>query len=153
MSRRSGIYLWALLSFVASELLAAALGIRFTSRTLGILYQYLDPFLGEGIERPIRMLEPESNLLLLGFPVLVGLGLLPLRGGLAGRTALDAYMLVSVLWMTAISNFVEIGENDRMRLEIEPLLVIWPACLLSSLAKRWRARREPLRFSGVVETA
>jgi hypothetical protein len=45
-------------------------------------------------------------------------------------------MLITVLWVTAVANLVEIGENDRMRWEIEPFLAIWAAMLASALRKR-----------------
>jgi hypothetical protein len=45
-------------------------------------------------------------------------------------------MLVTVLWVTAVSNLVEIGENDRMRWEIEPVLAIWAATLAAALRRR-----------------
>jgi len=88
-------------------------------------------FLGGRVERPIRMLDPSPNLLLVLFPLLLGVGAWSLRRGPAEHRALHAYMLVTVLWVTAVSNLVEIGENDRMRWEIEPFLAIWVACLLS----------------------
>jgi hypothetical protein len=98
------------------------------------LTRYL--FLGNRVERPIQMLAPEVNLFVVGFALLLLVGILRLRSGPPARRALDAFMLVSVLWVTAVANLVEIGENDRMRWEIEPFLAIWLACLLSSLA-RW----------------
>jgi hypothetical protein len=53
-------------------------------------------------------------------------------------------MLVTVLWVTAVANLVEIGENDRMRWEIEPFLAIWAACLASRFS-RLRSRRNAQR--------
>jgi hypothetical protein len=95
------------------------------------LTRYL--FGGGPVERPIRMLEPRPNLLLLVFPALVAVGVWKLVRGPRAHRAPHAFMLVTVLWATAVSNLVEIGENDRMRWEIEPFLAIWAACLGSSL--------------------
>jgi hypothetical protein len=102
-------------------------------------------FLGGRVERPIRMLDPSPNLLLVLFPLLLGVGVWSLRRGRAEHRALHAYMLVTVLWVTAVSNLVEIGENDRMRWEIEPFLAIWAACLVSILSRpRSRIAEDPL---------
>ncbi len=64
-----------------------------------------------------------------------------LRGPEAHRP-LHVYMLVTVLWVTAVSNLVEIGENDRMRWEIEPFLAIWAACLATMLESSSASRRD-----------
>jgi hypothetical protein len=98
-------------------------------------------FLGGRVERPIRMLDPRPNLLLLLFPALVGVGAWSVWGGPRERRALHTYMLVTVLWVTAVANGVEIGENDRMRWEIEPFLAIWFATLSMGLWKRFRRSR------------
>jgi hypothetical protein len=92
-------------------------------------------FLGGRVERPIRMMEPRANLLLLLFPSLIGVGVWKLFRGPTEHRALHAFMLVAVLWTTAVSNLVEIGENDRMRWEIEPFVAIWAACLASWVAE------------------
>jgi hypothetical protein len=51
-------------------------------------------------------------------------------------------MLITVLWVTAVANLVEIGENDRMRWEIEPFLAIWVATLAKTLLERLRPSAE-----------
>ena len=94
-------------------------------------------FLGGRVERPIRMLDPSPNLLLLIFPALLGVGGWSLLRGPTEHRALHAYMLVTVLWVTAVSNLVEIGENDRMRWEIEPFLAIWAVTLAAALRRRF----------------
>jgi hypothetical protein len=101
-------------------------------------------FLGGRVERPIRMLDPSPNLLLVVFPLLLCVGVWSLRRGPAEHRAIHAYMLVTVLWVTAVSNLVEIGENDRMRWEIEPLLAIWVATLATALVtvRRAQGRKE-----------
>jgi len=78
--------------------------------------QYL--FLGGRVERPIRMLAPPFNLWMLLFPLLM---LVAIRGKPRG---LCLYILATILWLTAVTNMIEIGENDRMRWEIEPFLVV-----------------------------
>jgi hypothetical protein len=102
-------------------------------------------FLGGRVERPIRMMEPRANLLVLLFPALVGVGFWKLFRGPREHRALHAFMLVAVLWTTAVSNLVEIGENDRMRWEIEPFLAIWAACFLSWVADAAAGSRRALR--------
>jgi hypothetical protein len=97
------------------------------------LTRYL--FLGGRVERPIRMLDPSPNLLLVVFPLILGVGVWSSKRGPSEHRALHAFMLVTVLWVTAVANLVEIGENDRMRWEIEPFLAIWVACLASSFSK------------------
>jgi hypothetical protein len=99
------------------------------------LTRYL--FLGGRVERPIRILDPSPNLLLVVFPLLLGVGIWSVNRGPMEHRALHAFMLVTVLWVTAVANLVEIGENDRMRWEIEPFLAIWLACLGIGLRKRF----------------
>jgi hypothetical protein len=101
-------------------------------------------FLGGRVERPIRMLEPRPNLLLFVFPLLLSVGAFCLVRGSGAPRALHAYMLVTVLWVTAVSNLVEIGENDRMRWEIEPFLAIWAGCLATKLGDRLLGSRSTL---------
>lgn len=95
-------------------------------------------FLGGEITRPIRMLEPPGNLLLALFPVLVALGGLRLYRGRASERPLLAYLLLSVLFVTAVANLVEIGENDRMRWEVEPFLAVWLGLLVDGAARALR---------------
>ncbi len=79
-------------------------------------------FWGGPIERPIRMFAPPANLWLVLFPLVLGLGVLgATREGPGG---VFAYLVLTILWVTAITNLIEIGENDRMRWEIEPFLAI-----------------------------
>ncbi len=114
------------------------------------LTRYL--FFGGRVERPIRMLDPRPNLLLLVFPALVAVGVWNVLRGPVAHRALHAYMLVTVVWVTAVSNLVEIGENDRMRWEIEPFLAIWAACLATTVVGRYRPEEvkvgDSLRNSG-----
>jgi hypothetical protein len=92
--------------------------------------------LGGRVERPIRMLEPSPNLLIVIFPLLLGVGIWSLGRGPLEQRALHAFMLVTVLWVTVVANLVEIGENDRMRWEIEPFLAIWIPFLGTALCRR-----------------
>ena len=75
-------------------------------------------FLGGNVERPIRMLAPPPNLWLVLFPALL---VVALRGQPRGPFV---FMLVCIVWVSVVTNLVEIGENDRMRWEIEPFLAI-----------------------------
>ena len=75
-------------------------------------------FLGGNVERPIRMLAPPPNLWLVLFPVLLFVGA---RGRPRGPFV---FMLVCIVWVGAVTNLIEIGENDRMRWEVEPFLTI-----------------------------
>ena len=75
-------------------------------------------FLGGPIERPIRMFAPPPNLTMLLFPLLL---VVAARGR---PRHLHVYMLFTILWVTAVANLVEIGENDRMRWEVQPFLVV-----------------------------
>ena len=75
-------------------------------------------FLGGNVERPIRMLAPPPNLWLVLFPVLL---VVALRGQPRGPFV---FMLVCIVWVSVVTNLVEIGENDRMRWEVEPFLTI-----------------------------
>jgi hypothetical protein len=101
-------------------------------------------FLGGAIQRPIQMLEPPPNLWLIGFPALLVYGLVrTLRIRSPGDEALKpvfAYMMVTVLWVTLTANLIEIGENDRMRWEIEPFLVVVLGCAVSSVVATVRKR-------------
>ena len=64
------------------------------------------------------MLEPPPNLWLVLFPVLLVAGA---RGRPRGPFI---FMFVCIVWVTAVTNLSEIGENDRMRWEVEPFLAI-----------------------------
>ena len=75
-------------------------------------------FLGGNVERPIRMLAPPANLWLVLFPLLL---VVALRGRPRGPFV---FMLVCIVWVSAVTNLIEIGENDRMRWEVEPFLAI-----------------------------
>ncbi len=105
-----------------------------------VVTRYL--FLGGRVERPIRMLDPRPNLLLLLFPALLAVGVWSVLRGPESHRPIHVYMLVTVLWVTAVSNLVEIGENDRMRWEIEPFLAIWAACLATTLEGSRGSRRD-----------
>ena len=65
------------------------------------------------------------NLWIVIFPLLL------ISAAFGRPRAVYVYMLVTVVWVTAVTNLIEIGENDRMRLEIEPFLVVFLAGALS----------------------
>ncbi len=93
-------------------------------------------FLGGPIQRPIRMLEPPVNLWLLLFPALVGFGVYRVFRGEASQRPVFVYTVVTILWVTLTSNLIEIGENDRMRWEVEPLLTVVLASAVMSVYSR-----------------
>jgi len=97
-------------------------------------------FRGGPIARPIRMLEPPLNLWLLGFPALLVFAFYrSLRKEPSGgydRRPVFAFMLATVVWVTLISNLIEIGENDRMRWEVEPLLMVLLATAATALSRK-----------------
>ena len=94
-------------------------------------------FLGGPIQRPIRMLEPPVNLWLLLFPALVGFGVYRVFRGEALQRPVFVYTVVTILWVTLTSNLIEIGENDRMRWEVEPLLTVLLASAVMSVYSRF----------------
>jgi hypothetical protein len=76
-------------------------------------------------------------LLLLGLPVLLAFGMTRAAsagGPRAARAAL-AYMAVTVLWLALCTNLLEIGENDRIRWEVDGLLVVLLGCAVASLRR------------------
>ena len=97
-------------------------------------------FRGGPIQRPIRMLEPPINLWLLGFPALLVFAFYRVLRGDASRhpdaRPSFAFLLVNVVWVTVTSNLIEIGENDRMRWEVEPLLMVFLASAASAVYRR-----------------
>ena len=86
------------------------------------------------------MFEPPANLWVLGFPALLAFGLYrTLRGNSSGRRdprPVFAYMLVTIVWVTVTSSLIEIGENDRMRWEVEPLLTVLLATAATAVYRR-----------------
>ena len=97
-------------------------------------------FRGGPIERPIGMFEPPANLWVLGFPALLAFGLYStLRGNPSDRRdprPVFAYMVVTIVWVTVTSSLIEIGENDRMRWEVEPLLTVLLATAATAVYRR-----------------
>jgi len=77
-------------------------------------------FWGGPVTRPIRMFAPPPNLGLVLFPILLLAGAHAARRG----SGLYAFLLVTIVWVAAVANLIEIGENDRMRWEVEPFLAI-----------------------------
>jgi hypothetical protein len=93
-------------------------------------------FRGGPIERPIRMLEPPVNVWLLGFPALFAFGLYRVFRGKPEERPLFAYIVITVFWLTVTTNLIEIGENDRMRWEVEPLLTVLLAVAIAATLRR-----------------
>jgi hypothetical protein len=90
-------------------------------------------FLGGEIERPIGMLAPRPNLFIAVFAAALLTGAYRLVKGPPEARPVETYMLVSVLWVTLVANLLEIGENDRMRWEIEPFLAVWLGGIASAV--------------------
>jgi hypothetical protein len=108
-------------------------------------------FLGGRHVRPVRVLEPPPNLWLIGFPALLIFGAYRVfrRGAEDNRDLrpIYAYLLVTVLWVTLTTNLIEIGENDRMRWEIEPLLTIWLGGATATVSSFiFKARRKKMNI-------
>jgi hypothetical protein len=82
------------------------------------------------------MLGPPVNLWLLLFPALVGFGVYRVFRGETSQRPVFTYIVVTILWVTLTSNLVEIGENDRMRWEVEPLLTVLLASAVMSVYSR-----------------
>jgi hypothetical protein len=90
-------------------------------------------FLGGQVERPIRIGDPPANLWLALFPMVVVFGVWRVvKTGSAAERPVLAYILVTVLWLTLATSLIEIGENDRMRWEAEPLILVLLASFLRS---------------------
>ena len=97
-------------------------------------------FRGGPIERPIGILQPPLNAWLIGFPALLLFALFrAVRGerssGVDVRPVF-AFMLLTVVWVTLTSTLIEIGENDRMRWEVEPLLMTFLATAVTAIYRR-----------------
>jgi hypothetical protein len=94
--------------------------------------------------RPIRypgdLVEPDPGLAPFLFAALLLYGgwraLRPSGTDPAWR-AVHAFLVVTILWVAVISSLVEVGENERMRWEVEPFLVALLASAVGALA-RWR---------------
>jgi hypothetical protein len=96
-------------------------------------------FRGGSIERPIGMLEPPVSIWVLGFPLLLVFALscaVRRHPSQPDSRAVFAFMLVTVVWVTLASNLIEIGENDRMRWEVEPLLMTFLATAAAAVYRR-----------------
>jgi hypothetical protein len=87
------------------------------------------------------MLEPPINLWLLGFPALLAFASYRALRGDASRQPdarpVFAFLLVTVVWVTLTSSLIEIGENDRMRWEVEPLLMVLLATAATAVYRRF----------------
>jgi hypothetical protein len=105
--------------------------------------------------RPIRypqdLVEPDPGLTPLLFVALLLFGgwrLLGRSGPNPATRAVHAFLVVTVLWVAVVSSLIEVGENDRMRWEIEPFL----AALVASALGGVRAARSPLATQGRPRT-
>ncbi|HYC22412.1 MAG TPA: hypothetical protein VEI94_06905, partial [Candidatus Bathyarchaeia archaeon] len=90
-------------------------------------------------------LTPTSsvNLLYLLYPAVLIFGATRAFTGSAVTRILHAYMSFTIVWFAASANLIEIGENDRMRFEVDPLAIV----LLGS-ALAWAGRVAWRRMNG-----
>jgi len=73
---------------------------------------------------------------LLFFAPLVFAGLRVVRGARdAPMRPLLAYMTVTMLWVATSIVLIEIGENDRMRFDVDPFVIVLLACTLTWLVR------------------
>jgi hypothetical protein len=103
--------------------------------------------------RPIRypqdLVEPDPGLAPLLFVALLLYGVWRIFARSSSDPAtrvVHAFLVVTVLWVAVGSSLVEVGENDRMRWEVEPFLV----ALLASALGAVRVARSPLGGPGVT---
>ena len=82
-------------------------------------------WMARDIERPIRMLTPSVNLFLPLFALLVAWGIYQSIVAKGSERVTFRVMTLTILWVFAVTNFIEIGENDRMRWEVEPYLWVF----------------------------
>ena len=90
-------------------------------------------------------LTPTSsvNLLYLLYPAVLIFGATRAFTGSAVTRILHAYISFTIVWFAASANLIEIGENDRMRFEVDPLAIV----LLGS-ALAWAGRVAWRRMNG-----
>jgi hypothetical protein len=80
-----------------------------------------------------RLGGESPNLLYLVFPGVIAFAALRSFSGDPPRRALFAYAGFTLGWFFLCANLLEIGENDRMRFEIDPLVVVLLGCVLTGL--------------------
>lgn len=108
---------------------------------------FLSPVVAETLSPAPYLLS--HNLLWIGFPVVLFFGFAQVfRGSDTGaleratHRAVLAYLSMTALWFGLVSNLFEFGENDRIRIEIDPVLIVLLGCAISSVAGwcrgRWR---------------
>jgi hypothetical protein len=108
-------------------------------RDVANTFLFLQPVVSEAPSSFTWLATP--NLLWVGFPVLVLFGVMctighpriVLSGAPAHARPVIAYLTATVIWFTLCSTLFEFGENDRMRIEIDPVLVVLLGCALSAL--------------------
>jgi hypothetical protein len=128
-------------------------GPRFT-----IFGRKIEAALGELTTRSNRVLflsgvvggppGDSPNLLFLLFPAVIVFGAVRSLSGPPHARALFAYASFTLVWFALSTNLLEIGENTRIRFEIDPLVIVLLGCTLtatgSAIARRWTSR-SPVR--------
>jgi hypothetical protein len=56
------------------------------------------------------------------------------------RRVTFAYLTFTIIWVAMITNFLEFGENNRIRFETDPFIVILLPAALQALYRRWLFR-------------
>lgn len=82
------------------------------------------------------------NLLYLLFPALLLYMIVQIRVS-PGARCLFVFVLLTVCWAALAENAIEIGENDRLRWELDAMLLVPAAQALHSLFHRIRSRFRP----------
>lgn len=74
------------------------------------------------------------------FPLLIIFGMKKAFSAADRNQATFAYLTITVLWVAMITNLLEFGENNRIRFETDPCIVILFAAVLQSLYRFLRKR-------------
>jgi hypothetical protein len=78
------------------------------------------------------------NSFYLVFPILIIFGIKKTFSKGDKNQIIFAYLTLTVLWVAMITNLLEFGENNRIRFETDPLIVILLAAALQSLYRFFR---------------
>jgi hypothetical protein len=103
-------------------------------------------FRGEREARP-SAIAAMGLMLLVGLPLVFGYGVWRLHVGIRGcgvsrpHTALLGFVLLNIAYVTTVSNLFEVGENNRFRFAIDPLIVGLLGLLLTDALNWYRRMR------------
>ena len=79
--------------------------------------------------------EDSFNLIFIAYPALLLYGTTKAWFTRGPARAVFAYVALTLTWFILVTNLIEIGENDRMRFEIDPLMLVLLGCMLASLER------------------